>query len=174
MPYSACPFLGVDVTPLVLTNEYIPPTLAETQSALARTAAQYPSPEAVFTGVRKGIWNDGKLIPEFMKKALQTVVDQEIAESGERREWEGFRSHRMFVEANPRVRIEIPTAHLVAEGDEMRALGEANALMCEEKTRILYKSKGGHGVPRAERDVRKVSEIIERTVERAGLAWSSM
>lgn len=174
MAYSAIPELGIDVTPLIITHQHIPCSLAETQSALDRTNAQNPSKEAMLADARNGNWKEGKLIPEFIKESLQGVVDQEVAKGEKRNKWEDFKTHRMFVEVNPEVRIRIPTAHLVADKDEVRASGETLAKMCEEKTRIVYKSSGGHGVPKLERDVGKVRDVIERTVERAGFAWSSM
>ena len=174
MPYSAVPDLGIDVTPLIITHQYISPTLAAAQIALDRTNAENPSREAILADARNGNWKEGNLIPSFVKKAMQTVVNQEAAEGSKRTKWEDFRSHRMFVEINSEVRIRIPTAHFVAEKDEVRPLGETLAKMCEEKTTIVCKSSGGHAVPKLERDVGKVREIIERTVERAGFAWASM
>lgn len=174
MAYSAIPELGIDVTPLIITHQHVPCTLAETQSALDRTNAQNPSQEAMLADARNGAWKEGKLIPEFVKKAFQGGVDSEAANGVKRSKWEDFKTRRMFVEVDPEVRIRIPTAHLVADKDEVRAEGETLAKMCEEKTRLVYKSSGGHGVPKLDRDVGKVSEVIERTVERAGFAWSSM
>ena len=174
MAYSATPELGIDVTPLIITHQYVPGTLAETLTLLDRTNAENPSQEAMLADARNGAWREGDLIPGFVKKALQTVVDEEVVNGVKRSKWEDFKTHRMFVEINPQARIRIPTAHLVAENDEVSALGETLAKMCEEKTRMLYKSSGGHGVPKSERDVEKVRNVIEQTVERAGLAWSSM
>ena len=174
LPYSATPTLGIDITPLLLTHQPIPLTLAATQTALSRTSGNHPSRAALLAEVRNagaGTEGDAKPVLEMTKIAAQSALDQEATHGVTRARWEDFESRRWFVEVDKEVRIGIPTAHLVGKGDEMKGEGERLVELCEEKSRLFYLCAGGHEVPRAERDVRRVCQVVERIVERASLGF---
>ncbi len=169
MPWSATKDLGKDVTPLVIQHQYIPCTLAEADRALALEYERNPNKENMLKDERHANWGDGDLIPPMLKQTYQSVFAQEL-EKGTVRKYSDFVAHRMFPEVD-KVRVPIPTGHILSERDPLKELGTTMCEMCDPRLMLTYKHVFGHEIPaRSPRDLIRIKEVIEKTVIRSDFA----
>ena len=170
MPWSATPDLGLDVTPLVIQHEYVPPTHALANAALAAELKRNPTQADMLKDERNANWEDGELIPPMMRFAYQRI-HQQVVDNGIDRPYSDYEAHRMFAEVDT-VRLREPTGHILAELDPVRELGEAMVQMCDPKVRLCHEIKGfAHEIPyRSAKDMRKIAEVVEKTVRRSEFA----
>ena len=169
MPWSATEDLGKDVTPLVIHHRYVPCTLAEAERVLALEDERNPTKENFLTDERHTNWGDGDLIPPMMRHAYQNIHEQRV-EKGVGRKWNDFVAHRMFPEVD-KVRIPIPTGHILGEHDPFKDLGTTMCDMCDPKVMLTYKHEFGHEIPsRSPRDLKRIKDVIEKTVIRSDFA----
>ncbi|KAL9067348.1 MAG: hypothetical protein Q9161_006956 [Pseudevernia consocians] len=169
MPWSATEDLGKDVTPLVIHHRYVPCTLAEAERVLALEYERNPTKENFLTDERHTNWGDGDLIPLMMRHAYQKIHEQRV-EKGVGRKWNDFVAHRMFPEVD-KVRIPIPTGHILGEHDPFKELGTTMCDMCDPKVMLKYKHDFGHEIPsRSPRDLKRIKDVIEKTVIRSDFA----
>ena len=166
MPWSAIKDLGKDVTPLVIQQQYVPCTLAEANRVLALEYERNPTDQDVLKDERNANWGDGDLIPPMMRHAYQTIHAQDV-EKGVDRKYNDVVAHRMFSEVD-KVRIPIPTGHILGENDPLKESGAAMCNMCDPRVMLIYKHGFGHEIPtRSPIDLGKIKEIIEKTVMRS-------
>ena len=169
MPWSATKALGKDVTPLVIQHQYVPCTLAEADRVLALEYERNPTKEDMLKDERNANWGDGDLIPPMMRHAYQNIHAQDV-EKGVDREYNDYMSHRMFPEVD-KVRVPIPTGHVLGEQDPLKDLGSAMCLMCDPRLMLVHKHGFGHEIPaRSLKDLKKIKEVIEKTVIRSEFA----
>lgn len=166
MPWSATKNLGKDVTPLVIQQKYVPCTLAEADRLLALEYERNPNKEYMPKDERNANWGDGDLLPPMMRHAYQHIPTQD-PKKGLDRKYNDLIAHRMFAEVD-RVRMSIPTGHILGENDPLRDSGAAMCNMCDPRLMLTYKHEFGHEIPtRSPKDLRKIKEIIEKTVIRS-------
>ena len=166
MPWSATPDLGKDVTPLVIQHQPIPCTLSEANRVLALEHARNPTKEATLNDERVANWTDGELIPPMMRYTYQNIHAQDL-EKGVNRQYDDYRAHRMFPEVD-KVRVSVPTGHILAEQDPLLEMSATMCKMCDEKVMLTYKHGFGHEIPaRSAKDLRKIRDVIEKTVIRS-------
>ena len=166
MPWSATEDLGYDVTPLVIQHQYVPTTLAEAERVIALEYKKNPTKEAMLKDERNTDWEDGDLIPPMMRHAYQNIHQQDV-ENGVDRKYNDYRAHRMFPEVD-KVRVPIPSAHILGELDPLKELGETMCEMCDKRSMVTYKHGFGHEIPaRSMKDLRKIRDVIEKTVIRS-------
>ncbi len=166
MPWSATEGLGYDVTPLVIQHQYVPTTLAETERVIALEYKRNPTKEAMLKDERNADWEDGDLIPPMMRHAYQNIHQQDV-EKGVERKYNDYRAHRMFPEVD-KVRVPIPSGHILGELDPLKELGETMCEMCDKRSMLTYKHGFGHEIPaRSMKDLRKIRDVIEKTVIRS-------
>ncbi len=170
MPWSATPSLGLDVTPLVLRHGNIPPTLPRVEAALAEERKRNPTEEDILKDDNIGDWEYGELVPSIMRYTYQHI-HQQIVDNGKHRKYADFEARRMFAEVD-KVRLSQPTGHILAELDPVRELGEAMVEMCDPKVRLCHENKGfAHEMPyRSARDMKKIAEVVEKTIRRPEFA----
>ena len=169
MPWSATPDLGKDVTPLVIQHRYVPCTLAEADRALADEHAKNPTQASTMADERKIKWEDSELIPPMMRVTYHKIVALD-AEKDVKREYDDFRSRRMFPEVD-KVRVGVPSAHILGKKDWQFELGAMMGGFCDPEVRLMYKHGFGHEIPaRSPRDIWMIKEVIEKTVIRADFA----
>ncbi len=169
MPWSATTDLGKDVTPLVIQHQYIPCTSAEADRALALEYERNPNKENMLKDERHANWGDGDLIPPMLKQSYHNVFAQEL-EKGTVRTYSDFVAHRMFPEVD-KVRVPIPTGHILGERDPLKELGTTMCEMCDPRLMLTYKHGFGHEIPaRSPRDLIRIKEVIEKTVIRSDFA----
>ena len=169
IPWSGTKDIGKDVTPLVIAHKSVPCTLTETDRLLALENEKYPSKEDMLKDERLKNWGDGDLIPSMLKDAYQDVHAQNVAQ-GLHRTYNDYVAHRMFPEVD-NVRVTIPTAHILGEQDPLLPLGETMCKMCDPRVMLTYKHGFGHEIPsRSPRDLKKIREVLEKTVIRSEFA----
>ncbi|KAL8719829.1 MAG: hypothetical protein Q9225_003207 [Loekoesia sp. 1 TL-2023] len=169
MPWSATEDLGKDVTPLVIQNQYVPPTETDANHAIAQALEKNKTIEDMLNDERNANWEDGELIPPMMRYAYKNIHAQDV-EKGVSRTYDDYRAHRMFAEVD-KVRVPVPTGHILGEQDPLREFGEAMEKMCEPGLMLSFKHRFGHEIPaRSPRDLRRIKEVIEKTVLRSELS----
>ena len=73
----------------------------------------------------------------------------------------------MFPEVD-KVRVPIPTGHILGELDPMRESGEMMCEMCDKRSMLMYKHGFGHEIPaRSMKGLRKIRDVIEKTIIRS-------
>lgn len=166
MPWSATEDLGKDVTPLVIQDQYIPCTLAEADRMLALEYEKNPTEEDMLNDERHKNWGEGDLIPPMLRQAHQNMYAQDV-ENGVERKYNDYRAHRMFPEVD-KVRVPVPTGHILGERDPLKELGTTMCDMCDPRAMLTYKHSFGHEIPaRSPKDLKKIVEVIEKTVFRS-------
>lgn len=166
MPWSATKNLGKDVTPLVIQQQFVPFTLAEADRVLALEYERNPNRGSMLKDGRNASWGNGDLIPSMMRAAYQHIPTQDL-EKGLDRKYDDLIAHRMFAEMD-KVRMPIPTGHILGEKDPLKDSGAAMCNMCDPRLMLIYKHEFGHEIPtRSSKDLRKIMEIIEKTVIRS-------
>ena len=166
MPWSATEDLGFDVTPLVIQHQYVPTTLAAAEKAITFEYKKNPTKEAMLRDERNADWEDGDLIPPMMRHAYKNIHQQDV-DNGINRRYDDYRAHRMFPEVD-KVRVPIPSAHILGELDPLRELGETMIEMCDKRNTLTYKHAYGHEIPARSRvDLKKIANVIEKTVIRS-------
>lgn len=169
MPWSASPNLGIDVTPLVIQHCEVPRTLAEAEHVLALEYAKYPVKEDMLNDERHIDWRKGDMVPPMMKNAYVDVKRQNLDNEAEK-EYEDYRAHRFFPEAD-KVRVPVPSAHILGELDPLKESSLAMCEMCDKRVMLTYKHGFGHEIPtRSPRDLQKIKEVFEKTVIRSDFA----
>ena len=166
MPWSATEDLGHDVTPRVFQPQYVPTTLVAAEKAIAYEYKKNPTKEAMLRDERNADWEDGDLIPPMMRHAYKNIHQQDV-DNGINRRYDDYRAHRMFPEVD-KVRVPIPSAHILGELDPLRELGETMIEMCDKRNMLTYKHAYGHEIPARSRvDLKKIANCIEKTVIRS-------
>lgn len=166
MPWSATKNLGKDVTPLVIQQQFVPFTLAEADQVLALEYERNPNRESMLKDGRNASWGNGDLIPSMMRAAYQHIPTQDL-EKGLDRKYDDLIAHRMFAEMD-KVRMPIPTGHILGDTDPLKDSGAAMCNMCDPRLMLTYKHEFGHEIPtRSSKDLRKIKEVIEKTVIRS-------
>ncbi|KAL8699911.1 MAG: hypothetical protein Q9201_005738 [Fulgogasparrea decipioides] len=171
MPWSATEDLGKDVGPLAIRLQSIPPTEAEADRAIARELEKHKSKEDMLDDAARGAhWEDGGLIAPMMRHAYKNTHAQDLEKGVSHHKYSDYRAHRIFPEVD-KVRVTVPTGHILAERDPLRELGEGMMKMCEPSLRLSFKHGFGHEIPpaRSTRDLVKIKEVIEKTVMRSEL-----
>lgn len=166
MPWSATEDLGKDVTPLVIQRIYVPSTLAEAERVLAIEQEKHATKEDMLDYERDADRGDGDLMPPMMRHAYRKRHTQDV-EAGVERKYDDYRAHRIFPELD-KVRVPMPSAHILGENDPMRELGEATVKLCDDRLTLVYKHGFGHEIPtRSLKDIRKIKDVIEKIVIRS-------
>lgn len=105
----------------------------------------------------------------MMRFAYQKIHEQDV-EGGVQRDYDDYRSHRMFPEVD-KVRIEVPSAHILGAKDPLYELSVRMCEMSDPKVSLKYEHGFGHEFPvKSQRDMRKLGEVIEKTIIRADFA----
>lgn len=165
-PWSATEDLGKDVTLLVIQHQYVPCTLAEADRVLALEYEKNPTKEDMLKDERNTNWGDGDLIPPMMRQAYQNIHAKDL-EKGVDRKYNDYMSHRMFPEVD-KVRVPIPTGHILGQYDPHKELGTTMCDMCDPRVMLIYEHEYGHEIPaRSPRNLKKIKELIEKTVIRS-------
>ena len=177
MPWSATPDLGRDVTPLVLQHHVVSGTLAETDRLLALAYEKHPVnkedmlQEAKQQDVDVG-WSHEDLLlqPGVRKHASAKKPSAPEAESKKEethRTYSDYISHRIFPEVD-KVRIHIPTGHIIGERDPVKDSSVMMRDMCDARVMLTYKHGFGHEIPvRSRTDLNRIKEVIEKTVTKS-------
>lgn len=169
MPWSATESLGYNVTPLLIQHQYVPTTLAAAEQAIALEHKKNPTEEAMLRDESNTNWEDGGLVPPMMRLAYKNIHEQYVDKRFDRT-YNDYRARRIFPEVD-KVRIPIPTAHVLGELDPQRELGETMREMCDKRCMLVYKHAFGHEIPARSRvDLRKIAGVIEKTVIRSEFA----
>ena len=88
-------------------------------------------------------------------------------EQGLERKYNDYSAHRMLPEVD-KVRIPMPTGQIFGERDPLKELGKTMCDMCDPRVILTYKHGFGHGIPaRSPRDLKRIVEVIEKTVIRS-------
>ncbi|KAL8810421.1 MAG: hypothetical protein Q9200_002589 [Gallowayella weberi] len=167
MPFSASPDIGLDVTPLVIAQREIPTTRAETEQQLKNirqeTKRNSDAPED---------GPNGSLLLPMPQQQHPSLASKSTSQPPQPNQTSSaYISRRLFPEID-RVRISIPTAHILGTQDAFFESGTRMTEMCEAKVMRVYKHTGGHEIPtrmgkNGVREVEKIREAIEKTVQRA-------
>ena len=154
MPWSATDDLGKDVTPLVIQHQYVPSTSAEADRLLALEYEKNPTEEDMLRDKRNANWSDGDPIPPMMRQAYQNIHAQDV-ENGVDRKYDDYVARRMFPEVD-KVRVPIPTGHILGEHDPLKELGTTMCDVCDPRVTLTYKHSFGHEIPsRSPKDLKK-------------------
>lgn len=166
MPWSAIKDLGRDVTPLVIQQQHVPCTLVEADRMLARGFQMHPTKEHILKDKRDANLSDDDLITFMMRNAYQNIHSQDL-ERGLDRKYDDLVAHRMFSEVD-KVRVPIPTGHILGDKDPLKDSSAAMCKMCDPRVMLTYKHDFGHEIPtRSPKDLRKIREVVEKTVIRS-------
>lgn len=83
------------------------------------------------------------------------------------RKYSDYMAHRMFPEVD-KVRVPIPAGHILGEQDPLKDLGSTMCLMFDPRLMLVHKHGFGHEIPaRSLKDLKKIKEVIEKTVIRS-------
>ncbi|KAL8808018.1 MAG: hypothetical protein Q9182_000296 [Xanthomendoza sp. 2 TL-2023] len=170
MPWSASPDLGLDVTPCVITHQEIPTTLVETEHLL-KSIGQKDDPSHRTSGSpENGPY--GSLYPPMLQQQHPSPAAISISQPPHPHQSSSTYTSRRFFPEIDKIRISIPTAHILGTQDALFESGAKMTEMCDAKVMRVYKHARGHEIPtrwgrNGVRDVEKIRDVIEKTVQRA-------
>ena len=105
----------------------------------------------------------------MMRFAYQKIHEQDV-EGGVDRDYDDYRAHRMFPEVDS-VRIGVPSAHILGAKDPLYELSATMVEMCDPNVSLKHEHGFGHEFPiKSQRDMKKLGDIIEKTIIRADFA----
>ena len=155
LPWSIDRTSGIDVTSLIVRDVKVPVELLEIRKRLEE--------------VRNGLGETSTTKPlESVPKALRAAVGEV------RRTTDGPYDHeehpvRRFHPEVDQIRIELPTAHIVGENDEVSDSSHQLIQLCDEKYAGVYEHAGGHETWRTAGDLQMIKNLILKTVARSEL-----
>ncbi|KAL8727065.1 MAG: hypothetical protein Q9166_006308 [cf. Caloplaca sp. 2 TL-2023] len=162
MPWSATVDLGKNVTPLVITRQSIPCTVAETEKVLLVDQQRDSKVES----------SQGDLTPTMLQQTHEPSSSSTSSQPPHPKDYSDIVSHRIFPELDT-VRISIPTAHILGEKDSVFESGLRLIEMCDPILMKVYKHAAAHEIPGRSggggRDLAKIGEVVEKTVARADM-----
>ncbi|KAL8684109.1 MAG: hypothetical protein Q9224_006607 [Gallowayella concinna] len=170
MPWSASSSLGKDVTHLVITQQAVPCTLAETEQLYKNITHQDDTPRRNSDSLEDR--RNGSLLPPMLQQQHPSPASISTFQPPHPYQIKSaYTSHRFFPEID-KVRIPIPTAHILGTQDSLLESGIRMTEMCHGKVMRVYKHAGGHEIPsrigkNGTRDVERIRETVEKTVQRA-------
>lgn len=150
LPWSADNTNGIDVTPLIVRRKSVPVDLGILKGQIEAAIA-----DADYNPMT----SDAPGIPP----ALINV----IAELGnEPYDYNRYVTRKFHPEVDE-VRIQIPTAHVLARKDPLYASGLKLVDMCDRRYASVYEHNGGHEVPRFTAEKRAIQNLIQKTLVRS-------
>ena len=155
LPRCADSTNGVDVTPLIIRRKRVPTELVELRSQIeaARAEADYnPKTDSL----------------EGIPLALSDVITELDNVDNESFDYKRYVT-RMFHPEVDKVRIQIPTAHVVGRNDPVRDASLKLVDMCDVRYVSVYEHKGGHELPKTADSLQRIKDVIQKTVMRSEL-----
>lgn len=155
LPWSIDRSSGIDVTPLVVRDGRVPAEMSDVRRRLAE----------VRSGAADATSTD---IPEGIPDALRSAVNEMIKTNDLPYDSEKHPIRMIHPEID-RIRIDMPTLHILGKHDQVCGSSHKLIQMCDERHVNVYEHGGGHEVSRTVGDLQKIRDLILKTVARSEL-----